>query len=298
MNNWQIIADQLAEGNRCILLGISGVKGSAPRDPGTSMVVTENGDQFGTIGGGALEWQATKQAQSLLCSHDSYMKQHRQQILGPDLEQCCGGVVDLSYELFTKKELPQVQVSARNFNNERSSQNLIVFGAGHVGKALIQSLGSSEFSIQWVDTRAETFPDELPENVTAIETDTPRQVLQNQPADTFVLIMTHCHKLDFQIACAALQHQNICFTGLIGSATKKARFVKRFAEAGLTLDQIACLTCPIGISGISSKTPYAIAASVTAQLLAKAELVKSAENSKKMRAFGENSRLTNVGGNR
>ena len=277
MNSWQIIAKSLDQDQTCILLTITHVKGSAPRETGTSMVITSNGSQTGTIGGGALEWQATRHALDLLKNNINYLWHEEELILGPDLEQCCGGVVRLSYELFTSAEKQQVETKAQQCQ-QVGQQNLIVFGAGHIGKALIKSLSDHDFSIKWVDTRDKIFPLQIPENVSTCQTSQPTQLLAAAQPDTFVLIMTHNHDLDFQIASTALQNPDISFTGLIGSATKKARFVKRFADHGLTLDQISRLTCPIGIKGINSKTPQAIAASVAAQMLISTELVKTAKN--------------------
>jgi len=277
MNCWQIVENILDQGHACIVLTVTSVKGSAPREPGACMVISGTGAQFGTIGGGALEWQATRRAVDLLTKNSNYLRCDEELILGPDLEQCCGGVVGLSYELFTQTEIQQVVANARQ-SEQTARQNLMIFGAGHVGKALIKSLADHDFAIKWVDTRENIFPPEIPENVSTCLTNQPDQQLTSTLPDTFVLIMTHNHDLDFKIACAALQNPKISFVGLIGSATKKARFVKRFADHGLTLDQISRLTCPIGIRGINSKTPQAIAASVTAQMLISTELVKTAKN--------------------
>ncbi len=277
MSDWQTIADILEAGRNCVLLTVTNVKGSAPREIGACMVIAQNGNQTGTIGGGALEWQASKQAKKILAENDGYLRQELELILGPDLEQCCGGVVAVSYELFTAAEKNQVRANATR-HEATDKQNLVLFGAGHIGKALTKNLADHDFTIQWIDSRENIFPADVPENVQAINSAQPVQMLTNQPPNTFVLIMTHNHTIDFDIACAALQYPDICFTGLIGSATKKARFVKRFAEQGLTLDQISRLICPIGIKGITSKTPSAIAASVTAQLLIETELVKTGKN--------------------
>ena len=275
MNNWQSIEKRLEAEQKCVLITITAVKGSAPRETGAAMVIYSNGSQTGTIGGGALEWQATRQAQDLLAKNDSYLWQEKELILGPDLEQCCGGVVRLSFELFTIAEKKQVMAKAQRFEQMEKPQNLIIFGAGHIGKALIQALSPHGFDVLWVDSRDKIFPSHMPENVRTCHTDEPVEALSGQAPETFVLIMTHSHDVDFQIACKALQTPEIGFAGLIGSATKKARFVRRFAEQGLSLDQIARLTCPVGIAGITSKTPQAIAASVTAQLLIETELVKT-----------------------
>ena len=278
MNHWQTIAHCIENGQNCILLTVIDVKGSAPREAGTSMIVTDSGEQTGTIGGGTLEWQATRQAQNLLVKNESYLFQEQELILGPDLEQCCGGVVRLSFELFTKAEQAQVNAKAQQRALTDKKKNLLLFGAGHVGKAMIRALADHDFAVRWIDTREKMFPAHIPDNTQICQTAQPEEFLNDLPQDTFVLIMTHSHDQDFKIANTALQNLDISFVGLIGSDTKKARFVKRFADGGLTLDQISRLTCPIGIKGISSKTPQAIATSVAAQLLIETELVKTVRN--------------------
>ena len=278
MKHWQAIAQRIENGQNCILLTITDVKGSAPREIGASMIVTDTGEQTGTIGGGTLEWQATRQAQSLLAKNESYLCQEQELILGPDLEQCCGGVVRLSFELFTKAEKAQVRAKAQQSALTEKKKTLLLFGAGHVGKAMVRALADHDFAIRWIDTREKMFPAHIPDNTQTCQTAQPEKLLTDLPQDTFVLIMTHSHDQDFKIAITALQNRDISFVGLIGSGTKKARFVKRFADGGLTLDQISRLTCPIGITGISSKTPQAIATSVVAQLLIETELVKTVRN--------------------
>jgi len=255
-----------------VLVTIIDVKGSAPREVGAHMTILQDGSQTGTIGGGALEWQATRHAQSLLANNAGYLRQEKELILGPDLEQCCGGVVRLSFELFTSVEKNQLPDTLPD------RQNLVLFGAGHVGKALVAALADHDFNVIWVDGRTEIFPASTPDNVQVCAVKEPLKALDKITDNTIVLIMSHCHKLDYAIASAALQNLHVAFVGLIGSATKKARFVKRFAADGLTLDQISRLVCPVGIAEISSKNPAAIAVSILAQLLIEKELVKTGKN--------------------
>jgi len=256
-----------------VLITIIDVKGSAPREVGAHMTIFPNATQTGTIGGGALEWQATRHAQSLLANNTGYLRQEKELILGPDLEQCCGGVVRLSFERLTSAEKDQPLPDTLS-----DWQNLVLFGAGHVGKALVAALADHDFNVTWVDERAEIFPTLIPDNIQVHASKAPLKVFDEITDNTFVLIMSHCHKLDYAIASAALQNPYVAFVGLIGSTTKKARFVKRFAADGLTLDQISRLVCPVGIAEISSKKPAAIAVSILAQLLIEKELVKTGKN--------------------
>lgn len=151
-------------------------------------------------------------------------------------------------------------------------RSLLLFGAGHVGRALVMALAALPFDVRWVDTRADAFPDLLPANVKSIVTDTPETVLASVFPGSYVIVMTHSHPLDLSIISAALKSNNFGFVGLIGSETKRARFIKRMREAEISEDQIAKLTCPIGVPGIHGKDPAIIAVSVAAQLLQTLEI--------------------------
>ena len=152
----------------------------------------------------------------------------------------------------------------------RHSRPLWLFGAGHVGRALILALAPLPFEITWIDPRREAFPAATPDNVRTVHLADPAAALGNAPPDAFVLVMTHSHPLDLELVHAALS-LDLAYVGLIGSATKRARFAKRLMEAGLSCDTISRLVCPIGLAGIASKAPAAIAASVAADLLIRHE---------------------------
>ncbi|NVK36259.1 MAG: xanthine dehydrogenase accessory protein XdhC [Rhodobacteraceae bacterium] len=149
---------------------------------------------------------------------------------------------------------------------------LYLFGAGHVGKALILALAPHPFEVIWVDSRADVFPSAFPPNVTAVQADEPGSVLANAPEDAFVMVMTQSHPLDEAICAAALARDCFDYVGVIGSKTKRARFKKRLSERGLGDDQVAKLVCPIGNPSIRSKAPSAIAAGVVVEMLVAHEL--------------------------
>ncbi len=155
-------------------------------------------------------------------------------------------------------------------------RQILLFGAGHVGKALILALAPHPFDILWVDSRPEAFPSISPEQVRFHHTLEPVGALRDAPSGSFVVVMTHSHALDQQIVESALGAERFGYVGLIGSATKRARFVKRMTEAGLSAEAIETLVCPIGIEGIRSKRPAAIAAAVTVQLLCRDEALRAA----------------------
>ena len=262
------------------------------REVGARIVVTPLGFH-GTIGGGTLEWQAIAKAQALLGKPSQHkLSSHS---LGPDLGQCCGGRVKLVTEVFAKNNL----VEAKGFAAQEvkgvfavtgrilepdfveqfgdSNRMLYLFGAGHVGRALILALAPLPFNVIWVDPREGAFPQAVPSNAATILSETPAAEIVGALSGSFALIMTHSHGLDLEIVDVVLRNSNFAFVGLIGSATKRARFIRRLREAGVPDENIGKLVCPIGISSIKSKHPAAIAAATAAQLLERDEVLRSAE---------------------
>jgi xanthine dehydrogenase accessory factor len=155
-----------------------------------------------------------------------------------------------------------------------SRRPLYLFGAGHVGRALVLALAPLPFRIVWVDNRAEAFPARVPANVACVQPDDVAAVLDIAPTDSFVLVMSHSHTLDQEIVDRALRRDVFPYVGVIGSATKRARFRSRLAQAGLTPEALDKMICPIGIPGIRSKLPAVIGASVTADLLIRDEALR------------------------
>jgi xanthine dehydrogenase accessory factor len=152
-----------------------------------------------------------------------------------------------------------------------SFDHLFLFGAGHVGKAVVRALQGLPFRITWIDGREGAFPDDLPAYVLAVQSAAPVNEVDKAPAGTLFLVMTHSHPLDLEICARVLQRNDVAYLGLIGSETKRARFAGRLRAIGIPPQALARLTCPIGIPGIAGKEPAVIAASVAAQLLIIAE---------------------------
>lgn len=152
------------------------------------------------------------------------------------------------------------------FGNEK--RHLVLFGAGHVGKALVLALAPLPFEITWVDSRPDQFPGPVPLNVTKVCVDKPAAMLDEAPDGAFVVAMTHSHALDEEIMARALLKQRFGYCGVIGSKTKRARFLKRLKARGLDNAVLAHLICPIGASTVKSKHPAAIAAGIAVELLA------------------------------
>ncbi len=129
------------------------------------------------------------------------------------------------------------------------------------------ALAPLPFRVHWFDARESAFPPHMPGNVTPVRLNEPEQGVASAQPGSFVLVMTHEHPIDLAVTAAALARPDLPFVGLIGSASKRARFEKRFREIGIPETRISGLVCPIGIPGIADKEPAVIAASVAAQLL-------------------------------
>jgi len=145
--------------------------------------------------------------------------------------------------------------------------HLLLFGAGHVGAAIVRMLGDLPCTVTWIDEREDMFPRSIPANVTIEATDTPEALVAKAAPDASYLVMTHSHALDQRLTAAILSRADVGWFGLIGSKTKRTQFERRMAARGLPQDRIAAMVCPIGLAGITNKLPAAIAASVCAQLL-------------------------------
>jgi xanthine dehydrogenase accessory factor len=150
---------------------------------------------------------------------------------------------------------------------------LWLYGAGHVGRAIVRGLAELPFATTWIDSRAELLAGTMPLNTRARHTTDPVAVTREAPPTAWHLVMTHDHGLDFDVCHAVLARDEFSWLGLIGSASKAAKFRARLARAGIPAERIARLVCPIGVGGLTSKLPAAIAASVTVQLLQELEHV-------------------------
>lgn len=247
-----------------VLVTVVRTRGSVPREAGTWMAVFAQG-QVGTIGGGQLEWVALQQARQALAEARS-TPWDQSAALGPSLGQCCGGHLLLRHE--------PVQAHDSAALRERLAPALTpvaLFGGGHVGHALVQALAPLPFQLSWIDSRDQIFPADRPDTVLTEHSDPVQGAVPGLPAGARVLIMSFSHAEDLDIVAACLRRQreraDLPFIGLIGSQTKWASFRRRLAERGFSDAELAHVTCPIGLPGITGKAPEVIAASVVAQLL-------------------------------
>jgi len=258
-----------------VLVSVDSVQGSGPREVGAWMAVFPH-TLVNTIGGGHLEFQAINEARALLSrpahgdvpsplTHEDNALTTRY-ALGPALGQCCGGVVHLKFE-----RISAADASALKQRLLANGQPLALFGGGHVGRALVNVLSTLPYNVQWVDSRDEIFPAQLPPNVVCEHSDPVHAAVADLPSGASVLIMSFSHAEDLDVVAACLQRQRIHgdlkFVGLIGSQTKWATFQHRLEAKGFTAEELAFITCPIGVSGITGKEPEVIAVSVAAQLL-------------------------------
>ena len=252
----------LDRGERAVLVTVTAARGSVPREPGAAMLVGPR-HLAGTIGGGRLEWEAVARARLVLAGeatpglHDYP--------LGPALQQCCGGVVTLSFEPADAAALARLEAAERMA--AAALPAVYVFGAGHVGKALVAALAPLPLRVVWVDQRAEEFPDRPPPGVTPRVSPDPLGEVVAIPPGGAALVLTHSHELDFTLAGAALRRGDLAYVGLIGSATKRAKFLRGFRVQGGTAGQAGRLVCPIGGDSVRDKRPAVIAALAAADVL-------------------------------
>ena len=299
-----------------VRLAVATVRGSAPREPGATLLYWKDAEgklhSAGSIGGGHLELRAMQIAADLLdasqASHESNASSassaspHSERFtLGATLGQCCGGVVELFWERFDSiAQLEAIALpgwrwspleagiaSAATPGGDpgtgvdasiviRDGQRyfvecladeatpLYLYGAGHVGKALVHVLTGLPFRITWTDSRPGMGEGMA---VPVHENDAPEDVAAQAPAQAWHLVMTHSHDEDFRICEALVATSRFAFLGVIGSATKQARFRKRLLQRGHAPATVARMQSPIGVDGIASKLPAAIAVAVAAQLL-------------------------------
>ncbi len=154
--------------------------------------------------------------------------------------------------------------------------NIAVFGAGHVGSAVVAALATLDCNIRWIDNRRNIFRN-VPGNVRAVESVEPALEVAALPPDSYYLVMTHSHALDFDIVDRVLRRGDAQYCGLIGSLSKRRRFEKRYRQQGMPQELIDSLVCPIGVNGINGKKPAEIAVAVAAEILKLRERAQSAE---------------------
>lgn len=246
-----------------VLVEVTATEGSVPREAGTWMAVFA-GMTVGTIGGGHLEYEAMARARARLQGLPG--EALGRFVLGPSLGQCCGGVVHLRFEPVGPDDVPDLR---RRLDS--NLQPVALFGGGHVGFALIQVLSRLPFALSWIDSRDGIFPEAVPDQVVCEHSDPVQRAVTGLAPQSRVLIMSFSHAEDLDIVAECLRRQrergDLPYIGLIGSKTKWATFRHRLEARGFSAEELAQVTCPIGLPGITGKEPEVIAVSVAAQLL-------------------------------
>lgn len=315
-----------------------GVKGSAPREAGAMMLISPD-DIWQTIGGGTLEFEVMQQARALLADRPadaptgspenaSWHRRVTTAALGPDMGQCCGGVVRLLLECFSAAERPVLRelaalpgpvvlahplaggvplvcaappaspatsptaadgkivlgLSADKTHflacRDLPRRPAFVYGAGHIGRALVGILASLDLDVHWIDIRPNRFPAVIPDGVRRVIAADPSMIAGHAPPDAIHLVITHNHALDQAICHKLLAGDGFARLGLIGSATKSARFRQRLTRAGISRDRLDRLVCPIGIPAITGKQPARVALSIAARVAIWQQELNIAHNSR------------------
>lgn len=296
----------LAAHGRVVRVVIAEVRGSSPREVGAAMLVWHSG-QSGTIGGGALEHLAAERARAMLAG--GAVRRLDRVPLGPAIGQCCGGAVALLSECYEQGARLPDDMLARPVQGEapmplavkrllalrrgqgavlapqlvqgwfvepvaRPVRHIWVWGAGHVGRALVGVLAPlPDLAITWVDTAPDRFPDAIPAGVTAVPAADPALLVAHAPPEAEHLVMTYSHALDLELCHRILSH-GFAGLGVIGSATKAARFRARLHDLGHLPQEVARIACPIGDKSLG-KHPQAIALGIATALLKRADKQKN-----------------------
>jgi len=248
-----------------VLVEVVSSKGSVPREAGTRMLVSVD-EAVGTVGGGHLELQAIATAREMLAgvagaAAPDTAPHERHIALGPALGQCCGGALTLRWSPLRAAHLADWPEPAPRFH-------LQLYGAGHVGRAIAALLAGIACRVQWIDEREDEFPPGTsPPHIVRVCVEPVEAEVAVAPPGAHYLVLTHSHDLDLAIAEAVLRRGDFGYLGLIGSQTKRARFLHRFEARGIAPETLARLHCPIGLPGIRGKEPEVLALSVVASLL-------------------------------
>ena len=256
-----ILRDLLSRDEPVVLVSVGEARGSTPREVGASMLVTRDA-VAGSIGGGRLEWIAMERAREMIAAGDQ--RSTLDLALGPSVGQCCGGRVRIDLaraDEAAARDLAHVEDRQRD-----DFPQVMIFGAGHVGRALAKALAPLPLAVTVIDSRAEALAD-LPAEVRALPTADPVAEALTAPTNAAFVVMTHSHQLDHDIVEAALAREDARYVGLIGSDTKRKRFERWFLARGGSRDMLDTLVCPIGGVTVRDKRPPVIAALGAAELI-------------------------------
>ena len=294
----------LKEHQRAVLTMLTEERGSTPRGTGTWMLVSSTAS-LGTLGGGELERMVTEAAQAMLSDHGDWQRSTLRCVLGPDLNQCCGGAVAVTLEPLDRTTLTWLSRAAEAACGDtptavlfditepgrrpeviRLPDNLVsigevhlqplvddrpqvfLFGAGHVGRSVATIAGQLPLRLTVLDSR-QPMRSLIPrsDNVTVVDLADPQAEICGIAAGSAALVMTHSHELDYSLCRALLANNGLIFIGLIGSRSKAKRFRRRLVDDGVPASALTRLISPIGQSGPDGKEPGVIALAALAEVL-------------------------------
>ncbi len=294
MTDWvDVVVKNLAENKPLCHLVIAQAKGSTPREEGATMLVGID-DFTGTIGGGQIEHTAMKVARDALKSPPKTHRFWRDYPLGPTLGQCCGGFVTVMFEMINPQDIDlwkdfAQQKTGAIFHPEdpslspfwadnnaiksgmtRSARRIrtpfYLYGAGHVGRAVIDLTSGLPLQRYWIDDNKDRYPESVADDIEIIIAASPALIARHALPNAIHLVMTYSHQIDLDICAAVLEQDNFSQLGLIGSLTKKNRFCSKLSTLGFSAAQLSRLTCPIGLQSIGGKDPFRVGLSIAGQL--------------------------------
>ncbi len=320
MPDWfELLTAAIQSDDKAVLVTVVAVDGSVPREVGAGLVISANGHS-GTVGGGNLEFTCIRDAHEMLARN--HVRTCKQISLGPALGQCCGGRVEMLFELVDFQTDWYIELTAshhspdsrwlcrslessdsliaakdalarllpsgtdsshelkntdalvvRNDNERWLIQSLFipkpsvwVYGAGHVGQAVVSQLCLLECQVTLLDHREEWQCLQPNLDITRILTDVPQEDSVDAPVDAAHVVMTHSHSVDFEICHALLKRGQFGWLGLIGSNTKRQTFINRLKQRGVSECVIERLRCPIGGLQLESSRPALISLNLAAEL--------------------------------
>ncbi|CAN7575563.1 xanthine dehydrogenase accessory protein XdhC [Pseudomonas sp. TUM22785] len=243
------LAELQQRSEACVLVTIIEERGSTPRNSGSKMVVSDD-RIYETIGGGHLEFKAMEIAREMLRTRTQDTRLERFS-LGASLGQCCGGATVL---LFEPMGQPQAHIA--------------LFGAGHVGRALVPLLASLPCKVRWIDSRENEFPAFIPAGVEKVVNDEVVDEVERMPVGSYFIVMTHNHQLDLELTAEILKRNDFAYYGLIGSKTKRVKFEHRLRDRGFATETVQRMRCPMGIAEVKGKLPAEIAISIAGEIIA------------------------------
>lgn len=269
MDRWtrETAMQWLAQGVPAVVVSVEEARGSTPREAGARMLVSRE-RTAGTVGGGHLELKAIETARAML-ARSELQERREHYALGPSLGQCCGGAVTLRLRALSPQAMDEWPPAKPLFH-------LQMHGAGHVGRAVAQLLATLDVEVDWVDEREAEFPQVMlgggrwPGHIRQVCVDAVEAEVPHAPQGAYYLVLTHSHELDLRITEAVLRRGDFGYLGVIGSKTKRERFVRRFEERGIASEVVGRMRCPIGLEGMPGKDAARVALAVVGQMVAQA----------------------------